>query len=209
MELRAGRWCRILFVEAWERSDRIYARAFEKALRAEIKGDERAVVIDCSNLRYIGSWGLRFMDAAGRRLIAQNTRFAVYNPSGPARRTFETSSLNTIIPVRDSEEGGLRSLPVRRPKPRDERGADPTTEQRRDLDQEAKARIRRIVGRRSSGYQSTLYVGGDILFVETWERLDRTNSREFWLALRTLVKGDELAVVIDCNNLCHIGSSGV
>ena len=99
-----------LIARAVGRIDGANARDFEAAVQTAIHDCEGPVIIDCENLSYISSAGLRAILLIAKTLGKRNVKFALCSLSGPVKEVFEISGFDKIIPIHDSREGALGSL---------------------------------------------------------------------------------------------------
>ncbi len=62
-----------------------------------IDDDDRAVVLDCEHLSYIGSMGMRAVVMTAKRLMRRETIFMLCAPSSALREVLEISGIDRII----------------------------------------------------------------------------------------------------------------
>lgn len=99
-----------LVAMAEDRVDGTNASEFQQALEAAITESDRIVVLDCEQLTYISSAGLRVVLLTARALQRQNSKFAVCSLSEQIREVFEISGFDKIIPVHASRADALGAL---------------------------------------------------------------------------------------------------
>ena len=99
-----------LVAMAEDRVDGTNASEFQQALEAAINDSDRVVILDCENLSYISSAGLRVVLLTARALQRQNSKFAVCSLSEQIREVFEISGFDKIIPVHSTREDALGEL---------------------------------------------------------------------------------------------------
>ena len=87
-----------LVAMAEDRVDGTNASEFQQALEAAISESDRIVILDCEQLSYISSAGLRVVLLTARALQRQNSKFAVCSLSEQIREVFEISGFDKIIP---------------------------------------------------------------------------------------------------------------
>ena len=99
-----------LVAMAEDRVDGTNASEFQQALEAAITESDRIVILDCEQLTYISSAGLRVVLLTARALQRQNSKFAVCSLSEQIREVFEISGFDKIIPVHASRADALGAL---------------------------------------------------------------------------------------------------
>ena len=82
-----------LIARAEGRIDSTNARDFEDAMTAVIDESDRAVIIDCENLAYISSAGLRSL-LIGKVLWNRDAKLALCSLSASIREVFEISGFD-------------------------------------------------------------------------------------------------------------------
>ena len=93
-----------------DRVDGTNAGEFQQALEAVISESDRIVILDCEQLSYISSAGLRVVLLTARALQRQNSKFAVCSLSEQIREVFEISGFDKIIPVHSTRSDALGAL---------------------------------------------------------------------------------------------------
>jgi anti-anti-sigma factor len=76
---------------------------FERAVEVLTKGCEAAMILDCRNLDYISSAGLRVVLALAKTLRQNGAELGICAVSEPVRKVFNVSGFDQIIPVRDTQ----------------------------------------------------------------------------------------------------------
>ena len=99
-----------LVAMAEDRVDGTNASEFQQALEAAINDADRIVILDCDQLSYISSAGLRVILLTARALQRQNSKFAVCSLSEQIREVFEISGFDKIIPVHATRADALGAL---------------------------------------------------------------------------------------------------
>ena len=99
-----------LVAMAEDRVDGTNASEFQQALEAAISDADRIVILDCDQLSYISSAGLRVILLTARALQRQNSKFAVCSLSEQIREVFEISGFDKIIPVHETRADALGAL---------------------------------------------------------------------------------------------------
>ena len=106
MERRDG----VLSVGVEGRIDGSTVMAFQEAIESAVEDGDRAVIVDCERLEYMGSAGLRTVLAIAKSLSNRDTRFALHSLSDQVRVVFETSGFDTIIAIHTSRDEALASV---------------------------------------------------------------------------------------------------
>ena len=99
-----------LVAMAEDRVDGTNASEFQQALEAAISDADSIVILDCEQLSYISSAGLRVILLTARALQRQNSKFAVCSLSAQIREVFEISGFDKIIPVHATRADALGAL---------------------------------------------------------------------------------------------------
>ena len=89
------------------RIDATNARDFERAMRTVSLDSSGLIVLDCQDLSYVSSAGLRVMVIVARTLRERKKRFALCSVSKPISDILQTSGLDRIIPVHPSLQEAL------------------------------------------------------------------------------------------------------
>ena len=106
MERRDG----VLSVGVEGRIDGSTVMAFQEAIESAVEDGDRAVIVDCERLHFIGSAGLRTVLAIAKTLSNRDTRFALCSLSDQVRVVFEKSGFDTIITIHASRDEALTSV---------------------------------------------------------------------------------------------------
>ena len=110
MDLTTDRKEGVLTARVGERIDGSNATEFGEAIRAAIDENDRAVLIDCENLGYISSAGLRIVLMIAKTLSSRNAGFALCSMSDPIRDVFRISGFDKIIAIHPSRAEALASF---------------------------------------------------------------------------------------------------
>ena len=94
----------VVVLEVTGRLDSTGAAAFEEELLGRIAKGDRFIVVDCSDLRYINSAGLRVLLVAAKRLSASGGAIAIAGASGQMRSVVEIVGFDSVFPVCDTVE---------------------------------------------------------------------------------------------------------
>ena len=92
------------------RVDSANGEAFHDALGEGIREGERALVLDCAQLSYIGSAGLRALLAAARKFQGPDQAIGMCGLTGPIRSVVALSGFDKIIPVHESMTEALTAV---------------------------------------------------------------------------------------------------
>ena len=93
-----------------DRVDGTNASAFQQSLESAIEENDSVVILDCTDLSYISSAGLRVILLTARALQRQNSKFGICSLSTSIREVFEISGFDKIIPVHASRSDALSAL---------------------------------------------------------------------------------------------------
>ena len=84
--------------------------AFQEAIETAIEDGDRAVIVDCERLSYIGSAGLRTVLVIAKAASNRDARFVLCSLSDQVREVFEQSGFDTIIEIHRSRAESLASF---------------------------------------------------------------------------------------------------
>jgi anti-anti-sigma factor len=107
----------VVVLEVNGRLDSAGAAAFEQELLGRIAGGDRHIVVDCENLRYINSAGLRVLLVAAKRLSADGGAIAVAAASGQMRSVVQLVGFDSVFPLCDTVEQARAAVLSARPSP--------------------------------------------------------------------------------------------
>ncbi len=107
MEISSEVKGRALIANIGERIDGSNALDFQNALTELISDNERDVILDFENLKYISSAGLRVILMTAKAVQRQNAQLMVCSLSESVREVFKISGFDRIIPVADSQEDAI------------------------------------------------------------------------------------------------------
>ena len=110
MKLETNREDGALIVDLEGRIDGGNFHAFEESLKAEISAGDKAVFMDCEDLGYISSAGLRAILLTAKALWARNGKFALCALSPGVREIMTVAGFDKIIPMHASRADMLASL---------------------------------------------------------------------------------------------------
>lgn len=92
------------------RVDSSTAKAFEQDLINAVDRGDGYVVVDCSNLDYISSAGLRAVLIGAKGAKEKGGKLVLCGMRGHVRKVFDTSGFSKILPILDSQDAALASL---------------------------------------------------------------------------------------------------
>ena len=110
MDVTTERTDGVLSVEVDGRIDGSTVVAFREAIETATADGDRAVIVDCERLSYIGSAGLRTVLSIAKALSKRNAQFALCSLSDHVRDVFEKSGFDTIIVIHPSRAEALAAL---------------------------------------------------------------------------------------------------
>lgn len=84
----------------------------EQQLEKLLDDGARQLVVDCSELAYVSSSGLRVFLQAYKRLTAINGKLVLHSLNRLVSQIFETTGFTMMFPVFQSREEALRGLAV-------------------------------------------------------------------------------------------------
>jgi anti-sigma B factor antagonist len=91
------------------RLDTSTARGLEEKLLASIDGGERRLTLDCSQLDYISSAGLRVLLLAVKRVKGVDGKIAFYALKDQIKEVFDIAGFSPLFPSFATQEEALRS----------------------------------------------------------------------------------------------------
>ena len=110
MDVTTERQEGVLTAQVGGRIDGSNVAQFEEAIRTAIDESDRAVLIDCENLGYISSAGLRAVLMTAKTLSSRNAKFALCAMSDPIREVFQISGFDKIVAIHSSKAEALASF---------------------------------------------------------------------------------------------------
>lgn len=111
MKIRTEHQDRALVVSVTGRIDSGNARGFEAEMGAAVDARGRGVILDCAQLTYLSSAGLRVLLRVTRELDQKHVPFVVCSLSPAISEVFQISGFHRIIPVASSRADALATLP--------------------------------------------------------------------------------------------------
>ena len=100
----------VLIARAGGRIDGANARDFESAVQAAMRECGGAFVLDCAELSYVSSAGLRAMLLIAKALAKRNVPFALCSLSEPVAEVFQVSGFDQIISIHRSRDEALGAV---------------------------------------------------------------------------------------------------
>lgn len=100
----------VLVAQAWLRVDGTNARGFEESLRKSVQEGDQGMLVDCKDLKYISSAGLRAILLTAKMLKKRKMEFAICNLTDSIRDIFQISGFDKIIAIYDSKADALAAL---------------------------------------------------------------------------------------------------
>lgn len=100
----------VLSVGLRGRFDWTAARAFEAALRGMIEDTDRAAILDCGGLEFIGSAGLRVVLLTAKRLKDRDARLVLCALPDPVRAVFRVTGFERHLPIYRTRDAAHASL---------------------------------------------------------------------------------------------------
>jgi len=110
MEISAKQEQKGVVVCVTGRMDAVSSPDFEKAMDAWLEKGETMFIVDCCNLEYISSSGLRSILTIAKKLKARNGKILLASLTSVVKEVFEISGFSTIIPIYDSLEAAMADL---------------------------------------------------------------------------------------------------
>ena len=110
MEMTTDRREDVLSIRVVGRIDGSNAIAFQEAMRTAVEDRDRGTIMDCAELSYVSSAGLRAVLMTAKTLSNRNVRFALCALSDNVLETFEKSGFDKIIAICGSKAEALVSL---------------------------------------------------------------------------------------------------
>ena len=110
MKMTTERQDDVLSIQVVGRIDGSNAIAFQEAVRTAVEDRDRATIMDCAELSYVSSAGLRAVLVTAKSLTNRDVRFALCALSDNVLEIFEKSGFDKIIAIRRSKAEALLSL---------------------------------------------------------------------------------------------------
>lgn len=110
MEISAEKGQKGVVVRVAGRMDAVSSPDFEKAMDTWLEGGESVLIVDCGNLEYISSSGLRSILTVAKKLQARNGKIRLASLTSVVKEVFEISGFSAIIPIYDSPQDAMADL---------------------------------------------------------------------------------------------------
>lgn len=110
MEMTTERQDDVLSIKVIGRIDGSNAIAFQEAIRTYVEDRDRAMVMDCAELSYISSAGLRAVLITAKALTNRNVKFALCALTEHVLEAFEKSGFDKIMAIHASRAAAIVSL---------------------------------------------------------------------------------------------------
>ena len=110
MKLTTERKDGVLFIQIDGRIDGSNAIEFQEAIRSAVEDRDQTTIVDCTNLSYVSSAGLRAVLLIAKSLSIRNMRFGLCVLTDQVQEVFEKSGFDKIIPIHASKVEALGSL---------------------------------------------------------------------------------------------------
>lgn len=113
MELHVTRLADVVLLRASGRVDHSNADAFALALAPHLEcctADGDPVLLDCADLEYISSAGLRVLMLASKKVTPAGGRLAMANPQPVVHEIFKISRFQHVLPIHSSVVTALAAL---------------------------------------------------------------------------------------------------
>jgi len=95
------------------RLDAITAPIADKTIKKILKRDCVRMIFDLSTLEYLSSGGLKVILGAAKELKRKNGKFVLCSLSNFVKEIFDVSGLNSLIPITDTVESGIKQMGLR------------------------------------------------------------------------------------------------
>jgi len=92
------------------RMDADTAPEAEKAVKEALEGDTNRLLFDLGELEYLSSAGLRVLLSAAKELKRREGKIVLCSLNQFVKEIFEVSGFESLIPISDSVESGLKVL---------------------------------------------------------------------------------------------------
>ena len=110
MAMQIGREHRVPVIRAPHRLVGVDAQVFHEQLAAAAETGQGVVVIDMTDLVYIGNAGLRVIMQAARKARGRNASLVFCSLSDDVRSVFRASGLDRLVDIRPSREDATRAV---------------------------------------------------------------------------------------------------
>ena len=112
MDVTAERNNGVLSLDVAGRIDSTTAENFREKIDREIKETDRAVILDFTDVEYIGSAALRVILLKAKELRAREAEIALCALTPPVREVFHVTGFDRIMGIHDTSEEARAALGV-------------------------------------------------------------------------------------------------
>jgi anti-anti-sigma factor len=92
------------------RMDTVAAPQFEEACDPWLRGGEKTIVVDLTQLEYISSMGLGYLLSVNKKLQSSSGKLVVCGLTGMVKEVFRLSGFNKLFAVYDTAEAAFEKL---------------------------------------------------------------------------------------------------
>ena len=110
MELTSEHDGGVLLISVVGRIDGLNAREFESSMSGMIGDDDKAVVLNLSDLSYISSAGLRSILITAKNLKTANAKFALCSIPSNIMEIVRVAGFDQIIDIEDDQAAAVASM---------------------------------------------------------------------------------------------------
>lgn len=110
MEMTTERQDGVLSIRVVGRIDGSNAIEFQEAVRNAVEAQDRATIMECGELRYISSAGLRAVLLTAKALSNRDVQFALCALSSHVLEVFENSGFDQIMAIHVSKADALSAI---------------------------------------------------------------------------------------------------
>ncbi len=110
METREIRTGTVVIIEALGRIDSNTAKAFEEKVLGAIDPAAPQMVVDCAQLDYVSSAGLRVLLMAAKRVKAAKGKLALSGLKPHVQEVFDVSGFSSIFSIQAGREAAIAAV---------------------------------------------------------------------------------------------------
>lgn len=100
----------VVFVTIKGRLDADNAMEAEKTVNSVLEGNTNRILFDLGALDYLSSAGLRILLGAAKEMKRRDGKIVLCSLTEFVREIFEVSGFESLIPIEDSVDSGLKAL---------------------------------------------------------------------------------------------------
>lgn len=100
----------VVFVTIKGRLDADNAMEAEKTVNSVLEGNTNRILFDLGALDYLSSAGLRVLLSAAKEMKRRDGKIVLCSLTEFVREIFEVSGFESLIPIEDSVDSGLKAL---------------------------------------------------------------------------------------------------